>query len=131
MGLVGIVIDLDPVAIGVFEIDLFYPIHPFGDGIGPTVPVLVGDLLPSQLLHELCYRRYTEAKVGMTGIGGEGVGAGDEVQVSPFAYAEPGMAAIAERLGNGIQSNDIAVEAAADGQVADIKGNMVEDGGGR
>ena len=64
--------------------------------------------------------------MGVFIMGGRFVSATDHVQVTLGAYTKPGMLAIAERLGNGIQPHDIAVKPGAGLQVNNINGDMVE-----
>lgn len=129
-GLVPGIIDLDPVAVGVFEVDLFYPVGPVGNLVFITGPVLIFNVMGVQHFYEVGHGRYCEAKVAVFVVRGGLCGAGDEVQVAFGAYAEPGMFAIVKGFGYGVETDDGMVEGGAGFQVYHVLGDMVKCGPG-
>jgi hypothetical protein len=111
--LLFIVVDLYPVAVGVFEIDLFHPVYPVGDRVFFTGPVFVFNAVLFKVSGEAVHVGHAEAQVGVFVVGCFGSGAGDHVQVAMSAYAEPGVFTIVKRFGNGIEPNDVLVKMGA------------------
>lgn len=129
-GLFFCVVDLDPVAIGVLEIDLVYAVDPFGKGSFFSCPVFEVYLVLFQGFSKGRNGGNGEAEVVMfirTGFCG---GPFNQVQVGLGADAEPGMFAIVEGFGDGIQSDDLLVKICAGFQVHHMVGDMVDHGFG-
>jgi len=123
-----IVIDLDPVAIGVFEVELFYTIHAGGDGIFFTGPVFVFHAVLFKVGYIVVDGKNAEAKMGVLIVRGFCLSAGNNMQVAMDADAEPGMAAIVERFGNGIEPYHLLVELGAGFEINYIAGDVVQVG---
>lgn len=124
------IVDLNPIPIGVFEVDLFNAVHAVGDGAGGSAPVFKGDIVLLEYGYELVHRRYAEAEVGVFIVGSGGLCAGNNMEVALFTYTEPGMAAIVKRFGNGIEADDMLVKMGAGLEVGNVDGDVVEGSAG-
>jgi hypothetical protein len=122
-----IVVDLNPVTIGVAKVELLHPIDAFGDSIFFTGPVFVLNPIFFEVGDEIVNGRYAEAKVGVFVVPGFGSGARNNMKVAMGAKAEPGMVAIVKRFGNGIEAYDMLVEMGACFKVGYIQGNVIKD----
>lgn len=124
-----VIIHLNPVSIGVFEVDLLDAVNAFGDGILFTRPAFVGDLMLLQPADETGHGGHRKAEVHVFVVHARCSSAADDMEVA-LADAEPGMAAIVKGFGDGIETNDITVKSGAFLQVNHVEGNMVELGFG-
>jgi len=129
-GLFFCVVDLDPVAIGVLEVNLLNAVNSFGHGSFFPGPVFVGYLVLFQRFNESGNGSHGEAEVVMFIRTGFGSGAFDQVQVGLWADAEPGMFAIVEGFGDGIESDHLLVKISTGFQINHMVGNMVDHGFG-
>ena len=109
-----IIIYLNPVAIGVLEIELFYTVYTIGDCILFPCPVFKFNIILFEIGDEIVDGSNAEAKVGVLIVRRFLFGAGKYMQGSRAAKAEPGMASIVKRLGNGIEADDLLIELSAD-----------------
>ena len=53
-------------------------------------------------------------------VGGGSFGAGDDMEVALFAHAEPGMAAVVEGFGDGVEADNVLVEVGTYFKVDDV-----------
>lgn len=109
-----------PVAVRVLKINLLYAVYAIGNGIRLACPVFESDIILFQSFDELVYGRDAEAEVCVFVVGGGSFGAGDDMEVALFAHAEPGMAAVVEGFGDGVEADDVCVEVGGDFEVEDV-----------
>ncbi len=121
-----VVVDLNPVAVWVFQVNLPDSVHPFGNGESVAAPVFVMDALRFQFLEQFVHFTGRKAEVGIFFSFGWCCPAGNQVEMCIFANAEPGMAAIVKRFGDGIQTNNITVKDGAGFEVGNIQGYVVD-----
>lgn len=124
------IVDLDPKAVRVLEIDLLYAVYPAGIGIFFTRPAFEGDIVLLQAGHKIRYGRHGKAEVGVFIVLRLLGGAGDDMQVRFRSDEEPGMTPVVKGLGDGVQANDISIEVGAYFQVYHVEGNVVYARGG-
>ena len=127
-GLFFCVVDLEPVAIGVLEVNLVHAVNPFGKSAFFSGPVFVFYLVLFQGFNKVGNGSYGKAEVVMfvrTCLGG---GPFDQVQVGFWADTEPGMFAIVEGFGDGVKSDDLLIKSGAGFQVDHMVGDMVDNG---
>jgi hypothetical protein len=111
--LVFSVIDLDPVPVGVAKIELFYPINPVGDRVLFAGPVFKFHVILFEVIHEIADGSHTEAEMRVFVVRDLGGSAGNNMQMAKGADAEPGMAAIMEGFGNGIETDHLLIKMSA------------------
>ena len=93
-----------------------------------TGPVFIFDFMLIQDFGKRINRGYGEAEMGVFIVGGWFIGPADHVQVTLGSHAKPGMLTIAERLRDGVETDDVAIKPGAGFQVNDIDGDVVEAG---
>jgi hypothetical protein len=108
--LVFSIIDLDPVPVGVAKIELFYPIHAVGDRVLFASPVFEFHVILFEVIHEIAHGSDTEAEMRVFVVRDFGGSAGNNMKMAKGADAEPGMAAIMEGLGNGIETDHLLIK---------------------
>ena len=123
-----VVVNFNPVAIRVLEIDLANTIYAQGYLLFVADPAFVGNGGLVELLYEGGYRRHTKTEVGIFIVDGATFRAADDMQMAAAAQAEPGMSPIVEGLRDGIQTYQVAIKSGAYLQIGHILGDMVEYG---
>jgi hypothetical protein len=124
------IIDFDPIPIGIHKPNLFYSIDAGGHGIFFTGPVFERDIVLSKPGGKLIDGRYSEAEMVIFWMLLWSGGALDEVEMGFWTDAEPGMFAVVEGFGYGVEPDDVQIEIGAGLQVYDVEGDMVDAGFG-
>ena len=119
------VIYLEPIAIGILQINLVYAVGAGGHLLFVARPIFKRNASLLQLLHKSRHR--THGKTHMTLFDALlAVWSFNEVQRGRWGNAQPAVQAIPKRFGQGIEANDLGVKGAAGIQVFYHKGYMVE-----
>jgi len=95
-----IVVDLDPISIGVLEVDLFDAVRAQLWGLAITGPVAVFDIGLVQVFGKDFQRRDREGEVDIDIMGDVSLGAGYDMQLGMIPELEPDMLAIMEGFRN-------------------------------
>ena len=94
----GVVVDLDPVAVGVLEVDLFDLVGADLGGGAVLGPVAVFDVHFVEVSGEGVHGGHAESQVDIDVVGDIFFGAGNDVQLAVFGDAEPDVFAVMEGL---------------------------------
>ena len=122
-----VVVQFDPVAVGVLAPELADAVGPAGDGAAGAGPVFEGDAGAVQGGHHVFQAGGAEAEMGLfIGDGFSGFAVFDQVQVGLFTDGKPGMPAVLKGVGDGWEADDIAVKSHAGGQVGYRQGDVVD-----
>jgi len=122
----GIVIDLDPVAVRVLQVDLF-------DIVGSELwigavlrPVAIFDMSLLEVLQEWLHSGNAESQMYINVMGNHLFGAGYHMQLTMIGYLEPDMFTVMKGFGYFLQTQDILIEAGAFIQVDYKDGGMAQ-----
>jgi len=122
----GIVVNLDPIAVGILEVDLFDIIGPELGGGAVLGPVAIFDMGLFQAFTEGLDGRDAEGEMYIDIMGPHFLSAGDHMQLAVVGYLEPDMFAIVEGLGYFLQSQDVLIKTGAFIQIYYIDGSMAQ-----
>lgn len=124
------VVHFYPVAVGVHEPYLFYAVHAVGDGILFAGPVFEHDIVFPEPGGEVVYGGNGKAEVMVLWVLLFCLGALDEVEMGLGADAEPGVFAIVEGFGYGVEADDVHIEIGAGLEVYHVERDVVDAGFG-
>jgi hypothetical protein len=106
----GVVVNLDPISVGILEVDLFDIVGPELGGGAVLGPVAVFDIGFFQALGKSREIRHAEREMYINIVGDIFLGAGDYMQLAMVGYLEPYMFAVMEGFGYFLQPQDFLVE---------------------
>lgn len=115
-----IIINLNPVSIGVFQVNLADSVHAFGNGEGFSGPVFKMDPLCLEFFEQFIHFSGREAEMGIFFCFRRISPAGNQVEMGIFTDAEPGMAAIVKGFGDGIEANYLLIKGGAGSEVGNV-----------
>ncbi len=121
-----VVIDLEPVAIGILEIHLFDAIGPYLGRFAIARPVAIFDTRIVKVFQEGFQGVDAESQVNIDIMGDDRFRSGYAMKLAMVAEAEPDMFAVMEGLRYLLQLDDFRIEIGTFLQVGDIHGSMVE-----
>jgi hypothetical protein len=120
-----VVIHFNPEAIGILQIDLVHVIRPHLGLPGIALPVAIFDLMLVKMFHKSREIGHGEGEVDIDIVGNIGGGAADHMELHMVAEIEPGVAAIVEGFGNGVEKHDPSIEIPGPGQVGDVDSRVI------
>jgi hypothetical protein len=119
-----IFVDLDPVAIGILQINLFHAVGPKPDLTGFAHAVLVSDSESVQIAYEIIQRRNSKGK--MHGAGLWGFAARNKMQLIMFPDFEPDVSVILKGIWNNFSVYNVTIKRSALLQIGDVQGNVIK-----
>ena len=121
-----IVVDLDPIPVGVLQIHLFYLIRAHLRLFTAARPVAVLNLVFVQVLGKRIHGGDAKGQMYIDVVGDHLFGAGNHMQLAMVGHLEPDMFVVMEGFGYFLQTQDIFIEAGAFIQVYHKNGGMAQ-----
>lgn len=121
----SVVVNFDQVAVGIFKVDLFYAIDTNGGLLSRTRPVCILNLVFVEICNERVNIFDTEAKVIVPVALIFFFLTFDQVKMSGFADAEPGMLPVVKWLWYLLQAKNVFVELRACFEIRDVNADVI------
>jgi hypothetical protein len=123
-----VVIDFDPVSVGVLQVDLFHLVGADLRSGRILGPVAVFHMFRFKVFRKGVHRGDAEGEVNIDIVGDIGCGAGDDMQLAVFRDPEPDVFAIVKGFGYPLEFQNLLIEVRGAVQVRDEDGLVTEAG---
>jgi hypothetical protein len=117
-------VDLDPVAIGILQINLFHAVRPKPDLTGFAFAVLVSDSESVQMVYEIIQRWNSEGKMHVTALSGFAVR--DKMQLIMFPDFEPDVSVVLKGIWNNFSVDNVTIKRSALLQIDYVQSNVIK-----
>jgi hypothetical protein len=121
---VSILVNLDPIAVRVLKIDLFYSIRPESDTVSSAFPVIIWNPELAQMAQEFLQRWNRKGEMHIAS--SWSFTAGDEMQLIMLANLEPNVPIVLERIRNNFGLDDFCVKRRASLKIRHVESNVVK-----
>jgi hypothetical protein len=119
-----IFIDLNPVAIGILQINLFHAVGPKPDLTGFAVAGLVSDSELVQMVHEIIERRNSEGKMHLVALWG--FAARNKMELIMFPDFEPDVSVVLKGIWNNFSVDNVTIKRSAPLQIGYVQSNVIK-----